>query len=326
MDHESDLVLPPRSSPIEIDYATVMLSAAHKVRFRYRLENFEQEWTDAGTRRQALFTNLPPGDYRFRVMAIATDGSSSESTATLRFTVRPAFTQTPWFFAGLGLLLTLALWSAWRMRLRYVQRQFALVINERIRMSREIHDTLLQSLIGVALQLDVLGASASDETRGALTRARRELEEDIRETRQSIWNLRSPKLEQSDLASLLREAGRRIAAGAPVQMRVTVDGTPRRVRLDVEQQVLRIGEQAMVNAVRHASASEVDVHLRFEDRAVSLTVTDNGRGFDQHHISGESNFHFGLASMRERAEELGGRFSLRSEPGRGTAVEAVVPV
>lgn len=324
---ESNLVLPPRSSPIEIDYATVMLSAAHKVRFRYRLENFENEWTDAGTRRQAIFTNLPPGEYRFRVMAIATDGSSSESTATLPFVVRPAITQTPWFFAGLAIALSLVLWSAWRMRLQYVQQQFALVIHERIRMSREIHDTLLQSLIGVALQLDVLGSSdsVSEESRTALTRVRRELEEDIRETRQSIWNLRSPKLEHSDLASTLREAGRRIAAGAAVGVHVTVEGTPRRLRLDIEQEILRITEQALVNAVRHASASEVAVGLHFDPHAVRLTVTDNGRGFDLSQISGESNFHYGLASMRERAEELGGRFTLRTEPGRGTAIEASVP-
>ncbi|MGE3958958.1 MAG: two-component regulator propeller domain-containing protein [Vicinamibacterales bacterium] len=328
MNPEDDLVLPPRSSPVEIDYGTIMLSAAHKVRFRYRLENLEQEWTDAGTRRQALFTNLPPGEYHFRVMGMATDGSSSESTATLRFTVQPAFTQTPWFIAGLGVLVTLTLWSAWRVRLRYVQRQFALVINERIRMSREIHDTLLQSLIGVALQLDVLGSSdeASDETRATLTRVRRELEEDIRETRQSIWSLRSPKLEQSDLASIVRDAGRRITAGAPVTVRVAVEGSPRRLRLDVEQQILRIAEQALVNAVRHGSASEVDVQLRFGPSEVVLTVADNGRGFDQSRIPGESNFHYGLVSMRERAEEIGGRFSLRTEPGRGTAVEAAVPV
>lgn len=327
MPFDRDLVLPPRSSPIEIDYATVMLSAAHKVRFRYRLENFEDTWTDAGTRRQAIFTNLPPGDYRFRVMAIATDGTASESTATLAFVVQPAFTQTPWFLAGLALLFSLAVLSAWRLRLRYVQRQFAMVIHERIRMSREIHDTLLQSLIGVALQLDALGAQdgVSEDSRASLTRVRRELEEDIRETRQSIWNLRSPKLEHADLASTLLEAGRRIAAGAPVIVRVSVDGTPRRLRLDVEQQILRITEQALVNAVRHGSASEVDVVLHFDRHAVRLTVTDNGRGFDQAQISGESNFHYGLASMRERAEELGGRFTLRTEPGRGTAIEASVP-
>ncbi len=323
---DGPLKLPPRSSPIEIDYATVMLSAAHKVRFQYRLDNFDDAWTDAGSRRQALFTNLPPGDYTFRVMAVATDGSSSESSATLRFTITPAFTQTSWFYAGLAMLLLLTLWQAWRLRLRYAQRQFALVINERIRMSREIHDTLLQSLIGTALQLEILSTSeaASDETRNTLTRVRRELEDDIRETRQSIWNLRSPRLDRSDLASLVREAGSRITSGVPARLNVTVSGAARRLKPDVEQQLLRIAEQAIVNAVRHASASEVDVGLEFTAGSVRLSVSDNGRGFDPSQTVPDSNLHYGLASMKGRAEEMGARFALRSELGRGTTVETTV--
>ena len=323
---DDDLTLPPRSSPVEINYSTVMLSETHKVRFRYRLENFEDEWTEAGSRRQALLTNLPPGSYTFHVMAVSNDGSSAESSATARFVVRPAFTQTPWFFMGLSLLLALGLWQAWHARLRREQHQVSLVINERLRMSREIHDTLLQSLVGVALQLDVLsGADAvSDETRTALTRSRREVEDNIRNARQTIWNLRSPRLQNADIAALVNEAGQRITSGTAAGFGMSVDGAARRLSADAEQQLLRIAEQAIVNAVRHGSASEVHVAIAFSGKQVRIEVRDNGCGFNLTDVSGESNLHFGIASMQERTREVGGQFSLHSEPGEGTTVTVVV--
>jgi signal transduction histidine kinase/ligand-binding sensor domain-containing protein len=325
---DEDLTFPPRSSPVEINYSTVMLSETHKMRFRYRLENFENQWTEAGSRRQALLMNLPPGSYTFRVMAVSNDGSATESSATARFVVRPALTQTPWFFIGLSLLLALGLWQAWQARLRREQHQVAMVINERLRMSREIHDTLLQSLVGVALQLDVLSGAdtVSDEARAALIRSRREVEDNIRNARQTIWNLRSPRLQHTDIAALVNEAGQRITSGTTARFGMSVQGAAKRLSADAEQQLLRITEQAIVNAVRHGSASDVHVTIAFSDRQVRIDVRDNGCGFNLTDVSGESNLHFGIASMQERTREVGGQFSLHSEPGQGTTVTVLVHV
>src|SRR5207244_1252540 len=182
---------------------------------------------------------------------------------------------------------------------------FSLVLGERVRVSREIHDTLLQSLVGVALQLDALSEAAGPVgfMKDTLVRTRRDVEEYIRETRQSIWNLRSPKLDRSDLAAALRQTGERATSGTPVQFSLTTTGQAHRFETDVEQQLLRIGEQAVLNSVRHAKASEVHLKLQYGDDAVRLRVSDNGRGFDASDPAVANGEHYGLIGMKERTDQ-----------------------
>ena len=203
------------------------------------------------------------------------------------------------------------------------------MMKERARLAREIHDTLLQSLVGVALQFDAISNSldsSSSAARHQLVRIRRHVEAYIREARQSIWDLRSPVLETHDLGTALRDFGKRAAAGTPVRFMATVTGTPRRCSAKVENQLLRIGQEAITNAVRHAQATRITLEVRFEERAVTLRVSDDGRGFEHEYPTHDAENHYGLTTMRERAEELGGRFSLATGVGRGTAVETVVPI
>ena len=154
------LRLAPKTSTIEIDYSAVTFSSPRKVRYRYRLDGFDREWREAGTRREALYTNLPPGEYRFLVGAANNERGFGADTAAVDFVLLPTFYQTWWFYGVSALTLALALWVIWQLRVRHLQREFSLVLGERVRVSREIHDTLLQSLVGVALQLDALSASA----------------------------------------------------------------------------------------------------------------------------------------------------------------------
>jgi signal transduction histidine kinase len=323
-----DLSLPPLTSTIEIGYSAVTFSSPKKVRYRYRLDGFDRDWRDVGTRREALYTNLPPGRYRFRVAAANNENGFGVDGASIDFTILPTFYQTAWFYGVCALTITLVLWLAWKLRVRYLHREFSLVLGERVRVSREIHDTLLQSLVGVALQLDALAESAGplDSMKATLATTRREVEEYIRETRRSIWNLRSPKLERGDLAAALRHAGDRMTSGTPVQFTLTATGQTRRLETDVEQQLLRIGEQAMLNSVRHANATEVHLKLQYEEDAVLLRVSDNGRGFDATELAGGRSQHYGLVGMKERTEQAGGGLNIVTHPGGGTAVEIVIPV
>jgi len=319
--------LPAGTKRLQISYTAVALSPGSELRFRYRLDGFDTEWTEAGARRQAFYTNLSPRQYEFHVEAFGDDGRWAPSSAMWVFAIRPAFYRTSWFYgaslAGAGLFVAMA----WQLRLRRVRREFKLVLAERARLSREIHDTLLQSLVGVALQFDGIARTldAASPAFGQLLRIRRHVEAYIREARQSIWDLRSPVLETHDLLAALREFGKEAATQANARFSATTAGTPRECPPKVENQLLRIGQEAVTNAVRHAGASRIALELRFDDRAVTLRVSDDGCGFEYRDDAHDADNHYGLTSMRERAEELGGRLNIVSGAGRGTVVEATVP-
>jgi signal transduction histidine kinase/ligand-binding sensor domain-containing protein len=319
-------VLPPRTARLEIDYTVLNLTSPLKTRFRYRLEGFDADWIDADTRRQAFYTNLSPGPYRFRVVANNDEGTWAEPGAVWAFRIRPMFYQTPWF-VGAGLAsIVVAVLAAWRIRTRQLRKQFSLLLGERARLSREIHDTLLQSLVGVALQFDVIANDQDSlSSKARLVRMRKEVEEYIREARQSIWDLRSPKLQRLDLPAALREAGER-AAGDSIGFTFTVRGTPYRCSANVEEQLLRIGQEAVMNASRHAHARQLSMELGYGEAAITLTVSDDGVGFNPDHAANGTNGHYGLTTMKERAENIGGGFTVASGDGRGTRIETVVPV
>lgn len=320
--------LPAGTRRLQISYTSVALTASSKVHFRYRLDGFDTDWVDAGTRRQAFYTNLSPRAYRFRVEANSEDGTWTASTAAWDFAIEPAFYQSTWFYAASAGVMGLLVAGAWRVRLRRVRREFSLVLTERARLSREIHDTLLQSLVGVALQFDAIANTLdrASAARDQLVRIRRHVEAYIREARQSIWDLRSPVLETHDLLAALRAFGSNAAAGTPVRFAATVAGAPRRCSPKVENQLLRIGQEAITNAVRHAGATRINLEMRFDDDTVTLRVSDDGRGFEYEYPAHDGDNHYGLTTMRERAEEMGGRFTIATAVGRGTAIETTVPL
>src|SRR5262249_33744777 len=198
--------LPPRTARLQIDYTSLTFLAPTKVQFRYRLEGFDESWIDAGGRRQAFYTNLAPRQYRFHVIARNSERVWNEQGDVLEFSVLPAVYHTGWFSAACVCAGILILFAGWRMKLGHTRRQFALVLAERVRLSREIHDTLLQSLVGVALHLtgvaSSLDASAPRE-KEQLERIRRQVEEHISEARRSIWDLRSLMLELTGVDSRL---------------------------------------------------------------------------------------------------------------------------
>ena len=322
---QTGLQIGPEVSRLQIDYTALTLNASW-VRFRYMLDGFDTAWVPAGTSRHALYTNLRPGDYRFRISAANKDGLWSEPAAWA-FSIAPAFYQRKAFYLFTSVAALLMLWALWRLRLRAVQRRLVLVYSERARMAREIHDTLLQSLVGVALQLGTISdrPESSPKIRSHLALLRKQVEGFIREARQSIWNLRSPALAVHDLPTALREAGETLTVGTGVRFEVVIVGRPRRFAPRVEEQLLRIGQEAVSNAVRHAHATVISLEVRYTDAAVVLRVWDDGCGFDPATAAAAGN-HWGLKSMQERAEQIGGSLQLLTKPGEGTILETSAPV
>lgn len=321
------LQLPASTSHLQIGFTALTLSDPMRVRFRYRLDGYDRDWVDAGAGRQATYTNLPPRQYQFRVAASSGDGTWGEPSAPLSFGIEPMFYQTRWFYFLCGLAVFLVVYASWRLHVRQVRRRFALVLAERIRMSRAIHDTLLQGLAALALQVDDLSHNpdlSSPAGKKRILAVRRQVEGYIRQARRSILDLRTPTLASRDLPQALREAAERAIGGRPVELDVTVTGTPHTCAAAIEEQLVLIGQEAVNNAVLHGQASRVAVELDYGGDRMSLRVVDDGCGFDPAAAMKRPD-HYGLVSMRERAGQVRGTITIASAPGNGTEIETVVP-
>lgn len=311
----------------EFHYAALSLVASDRVSYRYRLEGFDPDWIDAGARRVAYYNSIPPGAYRFRVRACNADGACNEDGAVFAFTRRARFQET-WWFGGLGALALASLgFGVYRLRLRQVKAEFDAVLAERVRIGREIHDTLAQGFVGISAQLETVAKlhSVSPElARKHLDRARILVRSSLVEARRSVWDLRPQALERGDLASAFADIAQQLTTGTEV--RVDVLGQPRRLPPHVENNLFRIGQEALTNAFKHAQAGAIRVELRFDEETVRLAVNDDGRGFDTQAVLAAEG-HFGLVGIRERTQILGGRLSVLSSAGAGSwiVVEVAVP-
>lgn len=317
------------TSKLQIEYTAPELTYPLKPRFRYRLDGFDTDWVDAGRRRTVLYTNLPPRRYTFHVAVSDDEGRWSSSEVTYAFTLAPRFYQTWWFYVGIALAAAAVLGGAYQLRLRQLRKQFSLVLGERVRLSRELHDTLLQSLVGLALEFDAVSKTidaSPTAARDRIVKIRERVEEYIREARRSIWSLRSPALETAELTDALRASGERATQSQGVEFSFNVHGNARRQPANVEHQILRIGQEAVLNAVRHSGAHHIHMELSYGDDQVTLRVIDDGCGFEPGRGgAGTTNDHYGITTMHERAQQIGGQVSISSAPGAGTTIEAVVP-
>jgi signal transduction histidine kinase len=303
--------------------------APEKVQFKYRLEGFDRDWVDAGSRRSAYYTNLRPGSYRFQVIACNNDGVWNQTGAAFGLYLKPYFYQTYWFY---GLCLLLMAWLAWhlyRLRVRRIEDQFSAVLAERTRIAREIHDNLAQEMLGISVQLEVVARTLPAEAevaRSHLDRVRLLVRHGIAEARRYVWDLRSQALENKDLPAALSDTARRLTAESAIDIQVEVSGTFRPLAAAIEDNLLRIGQEAINNAVQHAAAQHIFVNLVFDPQRVRLSVRDDGRGFDSKAKGNGQAGHFGLVGMRERTTQIGGTLSIHSGNGSGTEIVVDVPI
>jgi len=319
--------LPPGSRRVQFRYTAINLSAPERVRYSYRLERLDHDWVSAASRRIANYNSLPHGHYRFVVRAGIPGGPDSETFFS--FQLLPHFYETGWFRYLCILGAAAGIWGLFRLRVRQLRQRFALVLDERARLAREIHDTLAQGFVGISSQLDAVALTLNghlDLARRHLDLARKMVRHSLTEARRSVMDLRASALEGQDLPAALSQAARQWTAGSPVQVHIDVAGQTRKLPEEMEQHLLRIAQEAVTNSVKHAGAKAVRIHLEMERRALKLRVDDDGTGFEQTDAFSEIGGHFGLLGMRERAERLGGELQLHSEPGQGTQVEVTVPL
>lgn len=317
-----ELRLPPSVGTIELHYTALSLLVPPSVRFRYRLEGFDQQWVEAGARRVAYYTNLPAGHYLFRVTASNNDGVWNEQGASVAFSLAPRLYETLWFYSFCAATVGLLAYSGYRLHLRQVHVRFQAVLAERGRLAREIHDTLLQSVSGILFQLEAitrrfaLDSQATAQIDQLIARGR----ETADDARRSIWDLRPRALEGRDLANALRELVRESQSAGSPAVRLDVLGLPRRLPDRIERNFFRVAREAVANALKHAQAQAIIVRLQFGDRQVRLSVADDGRGIRSQAAPALPDGHYGLLSMQERAYESGGQLTVRNLPGGGTEV------
>ena len=331
----SGLTLPVYTTAVRFDYIGLSLTAAEKVRYRYRLDGIDTDWRELTAARQALYTNLRPGHYAFRVIAANNDGVWNESGASLAFVIPPAFVQTGWFIllcvaGGAAAVSTLV-----RLRVRQVRRRLEERMEERLdertRIARELHDSLLQGFQGLMFRLQAVRQllPPGDATK-FLDSAMQVGDQAIGEGRDAVQNLRSSSFDDRDLATALSALSTEFGAGtdhpSKPEYRVVVEGKRRELTAVVRDEAYRIAREAVCNAYQHAKASRIETEVTFGDAGLTIRVRDDGTGVDPQILAGgQRPGHWGLPGMRERSESLGGHFHVWSEGNAGTEVELRIP-
>jgi signal transduction histidine kinase/ligand-binding sensor domain-containing protein len=333
----SGMRLPALVRDLWIDYTALSFRAPEKVRFRFKLEGQDRDWREVVNDRQVQYSNLAPGTYRFRVIACNNSGVWNEAGTFLDFSIAPAYWQTDWFRALCVLLFMAMLWMLYRMWLRQVAHRFNLRmeerVNERTRVARDLHDTLLQSFQGLMLRFQAVYRmlpTCPDDAREILGSAIGEAAQAITEGRDAIQGLRTSTVQSNNLAFAVRTLGEELASAQaapnPARFQVAVEGTPRNLHPVLRDEVYRIAAEALRNAFKHAQAHQIEVDLCYNEQQLQVRVRDDGKGIDGTVLDGNgSEGHFGLYGMRERAELIGGKLHLWSELDAGTEVELSIP-
>jgi signal transduction histidine kinase len=329
--------VPSGRRKIVFHYLGLSLANPERVRYRYWLEGLDAGWSEANSNREAAFANLSPGKYRFRVICSNGDGLWNKEATIVDFSILPAFYQTNWFRTLCAAALFALLWGIYQLRVKQLNRQFNIAldarVNERTRIARELHDTVLQTLHGLLMSfqraanlLPERPVEAKQRLEGAIDQAAQA----ITEGREAVQGLRSSTVVTNDLASAIQTLGEELAAKQvtenPPLFNVAVEGTLRDLNPLLRDDAFRIAGEALRNAFRHAQARRVEVDLHYDERQLRLRVRDDGKGVSAQLLSNKGRSgHWGLQGMRERAKLVGGHLEIWSELDSGTEIELRIP-
>jgi len=328
----SPVHLPAGSKRLQIDYTAPSFSLASKIQFRYRLVGHDDSWVDAGTRRQAFYTDLPPGHYEFEVIASNSDGRWGNRAARVDLDVAPMFYQSKWFLVACIVALGVIFWLVYLIRIRQLsarmQLQMEAQLRERERIARDLHDTLLQGVQGLmyTFHAGIERIAKSEPTLTMLREALVRADAFMGEAREHVSGLRRPSAFPETLEARLAALVSGVAPGVSARIAMTTEGMSRPIKRFVLEQTVRIVGEALQNAVSHSAADSISIEIHFNEAELRLCVRDDGRGFDIDQIKREpADGHFGLIGMYERAEGIGGKLKIVSRHFEGTQVILQIP-
>jgi len=320
-------VLSPETAIVDISYTAASLTTPQEVKFRYRLHGFESAWRMPSDHRNATYTNLRPGSYRFAVQAANEDGIWGAVNEDLAFTIEPHYWQTVWFRTLCVAATLCLLWILYATHLRRVAQRLKIKIEartgERERIARELHDTLLQGTLGLVLNFQVVAnkMAKDDPQRGRVKAIIDQAERAVEEARDRVLRLRSGSSSGDSLDDALRRAGLELAKSSNVEFSLVHEGSTWIPNDEDSFELFLIGREALFNAFQHANPTKVEVTLVADDQELVLTVRDNGTGMDQELIALRlKEGHLGIVGMRERARRLGAELTITSTQGQGTEI------
>ncbi|WP_169305936.1 two-component regulator propeller domain-containing protein [Acidobacterium capsulatum] len=323
----SSITVPPGRHRLTLTYTAPASIAPEQVRFRYRLSGWDHKWINGGTAHEVSYTGLPPGSYAFQVIAIGRDGNRSLHPATVHITLQPFFWQTGWFLACMILLAAAALVEATRRlthrRAERLSMRFQERVAERERIAYQIHDTVIQDMIGATLQLELIGFQIAEqpETSGkTLAELAGRMRETIARSRNMVSNLHSTAVTQYSLADVLRHAEAEFRLSELPHFEMRSFGLVRKVHPLIRDEVYRICREALANAFRHSQAENVTVTVSYLPDMLEVTIADNGQGMSQNLLEHGRTGHFGLRGMQAHAQRINASLTIESSPGDGTKV------
>jgi signal transduction histidine kinase len=332
----TNLRLTAQVRDLVIDYTALSLVAPEKMRFRYKLEGWDNDWQDVGTRRQAFYTNLPPRRYRFRVMASNNSGVWNETGAAVDFAIEPAYYQTAWFLLLVVGLVLAAISGAHRIRLRFVEthereitalneRLMKAQEQERMRIAGELHDGVAQEMLAATMLLGTARRRIPDDSPAKVTidKVQEKLIKMGTDIRQISHHLHPPVLQEAGLPEAVRNYCEQFSASSAIAVPCETDEAARDLSPGAALALYRIMQEAIGNAAKHARATRIGVRVTRANGTVSLIVEDDGVGFARDALGSSQGL--GLVTMRERAGQLGGTFQIESAPGRGTTIRVDIP-
>jgi signal transduction histidine kinase len=319
--------IPPGTHTLEIQYTAPNLISPKRIAFSYKLDGFDKNWTETSSRRAAFYTELPAGDYRFHVIAEHRALPNHPSEAVVDFRWEPHFYQTRWFFAVLAASFASLVWCGFRMYARQTRMRYALLLTERTRLAREMHDTVIQGCVGVSTLLEA--ASSFERTDPSMlldmvNRARREVRATLEDARQAVWDLRHGTAHGQRLASL-PEFARQLSRDTGVPIDIEISGEVIALEDGMDRNLFAAAREALRNAITHGQPKHARLLLCYEPEQIRLEVIDDGVGFEPGEVR-LAGGHYGLLGMRERMEQMGGSLRLISHHRQGTRVVAELPI
>ncbi|HUA60120.1 MAG TPA: triple tyrosine motif-containing protein, partial [Verrucomicrobiae bacterium] len=316
---------------VVFNFAGLSLAVPGRVRYRYLLDGYDRDWSLPTESREAAYTNLQPASYTFRVMASNSEGLWNGASASVPLEVEPMLWQTWWFRAIAVGFLAAAIFASFRYRIARIRAALNLRFEERLaertRIAQELHDTLLQGFISASMQVHVAADMLPEESasRPLLARAIQLMQQVIEEGRNAVRGLRASGGASVPLETALSHIEQELTAESQADFRVVVEGQRRDLHPLLQDEVYRIGREALINAFRHAHARHIEVQLRYGAEGFRLVVRDDGAGIDEHVLQTGRDGHWGLVGMRERAEKMGAQFHVFSGPSAGTEIQLDVP-